>query len=98
MLFRIDSTDVFNHAEPATCVLQGIGLPGAIIESATWRDVRFIDCDLANAELRTIAAHRVEFVGCRLTGLRLGKSAWSDVLWSGGDQRYAQCRFAVFQR
>ena len=26
------------------CFLQGIGLPGAIIEAAKWRDVRFTDC------------------------------------------------------
>ncbi len=80
------------------CVLQGVALKGAIIEAAKWRDVRFTDCDLANAEIRVIVAHRIEFVGCRMTGLRLGKSEWRNLLFSGGDQRYAQCRFGVFQR
>src|SRR5215475_3435689 len=78
-------------------VLHGVALPNAILESARLTDVRFVDSDLANMQIHAMTAVRVEFAGCRMTGLRLGETEWQSLLLSGGDQRYAQCRFAVFQ-
>src|SRR5215468_6939087 len=78
-------------------VLHGVALPDAILETARLTDVRFVDCDLANTKIHAMTAVRVELAGCRMTGLRLGETEWQSLLLSGGDQRYAQCRFAVFQ-
>lgn len=80
-----------------SCVLQTVGMPGAVIRAAKWKDVRFTECDLANMEVRGLTAVRVEFLGCRMTGLRAGESNWQNALFSGGDQRYAQFRFSNFQ-
>ena len=80
-----------------SCLLRTVAMPGAEIRSAKWKDVRFSGCDLANAEVRALTAIRVEFAGCRMTGLRLNEAAWQNVLVSGGDQRYAQFRFSVLQ-
>jgi uncharacterized protein YjbI with pentapeptide repeats len=77
-------------------VLHGVALPNAILETARLADVRFVDCDLANMQIHAMTAVRVEFAGCRMTGLRLGETEWQSLLLSGGDQRYAQCRFALF--
>jgi uncharacterized protein YjbI with pentapeptide repeats len=57
-----------------------------------------MNCDFANMEIRAMTTVRVEFVDCRMTGLRLRETEWQSLLLSGGDQRYVQCRFAVFQR
>lgn len=68
-------------------------MPRSIISSAKWKDVRFSGCDFANVEICALTAVRLEFMGCRMTGLRLAETEWQSLLVSGGDQRYAQFRF-----
>ncbi len=79
-----------------SCVLDKVSLPRAVIRTAKWKDVRWSECDLANVEISALTAVRVEFTGCRMTGLRLGETSWQSLLISGGDQRYAQFRFSTF--
>ena len=81
-----------------SCILQAAAMPRAAIRSAKWKDVRFSECDLANVEIRALTAIRVEFLGCRMTGVRLNEAGWQNVLVSGGDQRYAQFRFSTLQK
>ena len=80
-----------------SCVLERVALPRAVIRVAKWKDVRLTECDLANAEMSAVTAIRVELVGCRMTGLRLGETSWQSLLISGGDQRYAQFRYSKFE-
>jgi uncharacterized protein YjbI with pentapeptide repeats len=61
------------------------------------RDTRLVGCDLANLETRSLTLLRVEFVNCRMTGLRGGEVDAQDVLISEGDQKYAQLRFSKFK-
>lgn len=80
-----------------SCIFDTVAIPQAAIQSAQWRDVRFSRCDLANVEIRALKATRVEFLECRMTGLRIAEAELQSLLVSGGDQRYAQFRFANFQ-
>ena len=80
-----------------SCALERVALPRAVIRVAKWKDVRLTECDLANVELSSLTAIRVELIGCRMTGLRLGETSWQSLLISGGDQRYAQFRYSKFE-
>lgn len=80
-----------------SCALERVALGRAVIRTAKWSDVRMTECDLANAEITGLTGVRVELLGCRMTGLRLGETAWQSLLIQGGDQRYAQFRFSKFQ-
>lgn len=62
-----------------------------------WKDVRLINCDLANMQTRGLTFIRVEFINCRMTGLRAGEADFQDILISEGDQRYSQFRYARFK-
>lgn len=96
--YRLPETVALDSLHLDSCALQTIGMARAKLRSAKWKDIRFSECDLANAEVRALTAVRVEFTGCRMTGLRLNEAALQNVLVSGGDQRYAQFRFSVLQR
>jgi uncharacterized protein YjbI with pentapeptide repeats len=50
-------------------VLKDLDLRGARLEGLRLLDVRVESCDLANAVWRDASMHRVEFIGCRVTGL-----------------------------
>lgn len=78
-------------------VLEGVSLAGNRFASMVWKDVRLVRCDLANLETRYLTLNRVEFVDCRMTGLRAGEANCEDVLLSAGDQRYCQFRFSRFK-
>lgn len=80
-----------------SCALERVAMPRAVIRTGKWKDVRFTECDLANVELSSLTAVRVELLGCRMTGLRLGETSWQSLLISGGDQRYVQFRFSKFE-
>jgi uncharacterized protein YjbI with pentapeptide repeats len=54
------------------------------------RDVRLIKCDLSNAVLPGFEATRVEFIDCRMTGMRAVECRWKDILVENCDMRYAQ--------
>jgi uncharacterized protein YjbI with pentapeptide repeats len=53
-------------------------------------DVRLIRCDLSNAVLQGFEANRVEFIDCRMIGMRAIECQWQDVLVENCDLRYAQ--------
>ncbi len=94
---RLPDAASFRSIQLEASILQTVGLPGATVRTAQWKDVRFAECDLSNMHLRMLTAVRVEFIGCRMTGLRAGDSDFQDVLFSGGDQRYAQFRMSKFK-
>jgi uncharacterized protein YjbI with pentapeptide repeats len=54
------------------------------------RDVRLVKCDLSNAILDGFEATRIEFVDCRMTGMRACECHWEDVLVENCDMRYVQ--------
>lgn len=88
---------VLHRLRLESCAFERVALPRAVIRTGKWKDVRFTECDLANVELTSLTAVRVELVGCRMTGLRLGETSWQSLLISGGDQRYSQFRFSRFE-
>jgi uncharacterized protein YjbI with pentapeptide repeats len=79
------------------CTLERVNLAGSRFASILWKDVRLVNCDLANLETESLTLIRVEFLDCRMTGLRAGKANLEHVLFSGGDQRYAQFCFSCFR-
>ena len=70
----------FDHVSFASCEISSFRL----------RDVRLVKCDLSNAVLRGFEASRVEFIECRLIGMRAIECHWQDVLIENCDMRYAQ--------
>ena len=96
--FRLPEAASLSALHLDSCWLRTVALPSAVVRAAKWKDVRLSECDLANAEIRALTAIRVEFLGCRMTGLRLNEASWQNVLVSGGDQRYAQFRFSALQK
>jgi uncharacterized protein YjbI with pentapeptide repeats len=54
------------------------------------RDVCFEKCDLSNSVLRGFEATRVEFIDCRLIGMRAIECRWSSVLVENCEARYIQ--------
>jgi len=70
----------FDHVSFASCEISSFRL----------RDVRLVKCDLSNAILRGFEASRVEFIECRLIGMRAIECHWQDVLVENCDMRYAQ--------
>jgi uncharacterized protein YjbI with pentapeptide repeats len=79
------------------CTLERVNLAGSRFASILWKDVRLVNCDLANLETESLTLIRVEFFDCRMTGLHAGKANLEHVLFSGGDQRYAQFCFSCFR-
>jgi uncharacterized protein YjbI with pentapeptide repeats len=77
--------------------LDRVSLAGCAFASVVLKDVRLVSCDLANLETRALTLIRVEFINCRMTGLRAGEADCRDVLISEGDQRYAQFRYSRFR-
>jgi uncharacterized protein YjbI with pentapeptide repeats len=49
-----------------------------------------IKCDLSNASVRGFETIRVEFIGCRLTGMKAAECRWQDVLMKDCEASYAQ--------
>jgi uncharacterized protein YjbI with pentapeptide repeats len=78
-------------------ILERVVLANCTFGSIVFKDVRLIGCDLANLQTRALSLTRVEFVNCRMTGLRAGDADCRDVLIEEGDQRYAQFRYAKFR-
>jgi len=71
-------------------VIEGVSFAGAHLGSVKLRDVRLVRCDLSNAVLRGLEAGRVEFVDCRLIGMKALECRMEDVLVERCDARYAQ--------
>lgn len=71
-------------------VLERILFAQCEIRSLQLRDVRLVKCDLSNSVLLGFEARRVEFLECRLTGMKAFECKWQDVLVEHCDARYAQ--------
>jgi uncharacterized protein YjbI with pentapeptide repeats len=67
-----------------------VSLSGCEISSFRLWDARLYKCDLSNAVLRGFEAIRVEFIECRLIGIRAIECRWQDVLIENCAMRYAQ--------
>lgn len=78
-------------------ILERTSFSNSNFASILLKDVRLIGCDLANLQARAFTLVRVEFINCRMTGLRAGAADCQDVLFSEGDQRYSQFRFSAFK-
>ena len=71
-------------------VIEAVSFAGAQLRSVRLRDVRLVRCDLSNAVVRGLEAGRVEFVDCRLLGMKAIECRMEDVLLERCDSRYAQ--------
>ena len=71
-------------------VIEAVSFAAADLRSVLLRDVRLIRCDLSNAAMRKFEASRVEFIDCRLTGLKALECRMEHVLLERCDARYAQ--------
>jgi uncharacterized protein YjbI with pentapeptide repeats len=71
-------------------VLDHVSFASSRIAKFRLRDVRLVKCDLSNAVLHGFEAVRVEFVDCRMTGMRAVECHWEDILVENCDLRYAQ--------
>jgi uncharacterized protein YjbI with pentapeptide repeats len=74
-----------------------INLNNTEFEGLLLDDVRFQDCDFATANWYQTNWHRVELIGCRLTGFLAGESNLQDVLFKGCQINLAQFRFAALK-
>ncbi|HWM77892.1 MAG TPA: pentapeptide repeat-containing protein [Methylomirabilota bacterium] len=81
-----------------SCVLNRVALTDSTFAAITLRDVRLVECDLANVKTRALTALRVELLDCRMTGFRVEEPAeCHDVLISQGLQSYSQFAYASFK-
>jgi len=78
-------------------VLNHVQLSESQFGNAVWKDVRMVNCDLANIHAHRISLLRVEFIDCRLTGFRASALEWQDVLIQNSDARYAQLQRGKFR-
>lgn len=60
-------------------------------------DVRLEGCDLANADLYKASLQRVEFIACRLVGLKASEAEFHDVLFKECKGEFALFRSATFK-
>jgi len=94
----LEVTSVVGKLRIEDCILRNVAFPDSKIPSLRFSDVRLVNCDLANVEVRELSAVRVEFVDCRMTGFRVTEAcACQDVLISGGTQRYSVFAVARFR-
>jgi uncharacterized protein YjbI with pentapeptide repeats len=77
----------FERVSFAQCVLPALRL----------RDVRLVRCDFSNVTARGFEGTRVEFIDCRLIGLKAIECRWQDVLIENCDVRYSQFNDAVLR-
>lgn len=79
------------------CILHRVSFTRSKLFGLKLKDVRFTECDFANAEVPALKALRVEFLNCRLTGLRATEAECQHFLISGGDASFSQLRFGAFK-
>ena len=61
-------------------LIEAVSFANATIQSVRLRDVRFVRCDLSNSVMRGLQANRVEFIDCRLMGMKAAECRMEDVL------------------
>ncbi len=71
-------------------VLERVSFAGTEISAPFLQDVRLVRCDLSNATWRNFQATRVEFIECRLIGMKALECNLQDVLLQDCDGRYLQ--------
>jgi uncharacterized protein YjbI with pentapeptide repeats len=71
-------------------IFDNVSLASSKISKLRLRDVRLIKCDLSNAILPGFDATRIEFIDCRMTGMRAIGCHWEDTLVESCDLRYVQ--------
>ena len=90
----VEGQDVSGHRISSLiakgCVLRDVSFANCEIGSIRLRDVRLVKCDLSNSLLRVLEANRVEFVDCRLIGMRAAESRCNNMLIENCDGRYTQ--------
>ena len=72
------------------CGIERVSFANRVVHRFRAADSRFVNCDFSNATLRGLEAARVEFIGCRLIGLKAIECRWHDVLVEDCDARYGQ--------
>jgi uncharacterized protein YjbI with pentapeptide repeats len=92
----------FDNASPESilfenCILKRVSFTRGRLLNFTLKDVRLMECDFANAEASGLKITRVEFLNCRLTGLRAVQAECQHLLISEGDASFSQFRFGVFK-
>ena len=78
-------------------LFERVSFAGAVFSSAYWQDARFVECDLSNASFHALDARRVEFAGCRMTGLKATGAKLQDVLFENCDMSYAALGGSSFE-
>ena len=79
------------------CILKRVSFTGSRLLNFRLKDVLLVECDFANAEASGLKITRVEFLNCRLTGLRAVQAECQHLLISEGDASFSQFRFGVFK-
>lgn len=74
-----------------------VRLTGSEFEEIQLDDVRLVNCDLATANWYKTTWHRVELVGCHMTGFAAGEAHLQDVWFKDCLIDLAQFRFASFK-
>jgi uncharacterized protein YjbI with pentapeptide repeats len=60
-------------------------------------DVRFEDCDMANASWERASARRIEWIRCQMIGFAAAESHWQDVTLRQCNANLALLRFATLR-
>ena len=79
------------------CVLKRVNFAASSFNGFRLKDVRLLECDLANTNMVGMIALRVEFQNCRLTGFRANECDFQHMLIAGGDAGYSQFRLGKFK-
>ena len=67
------------------------------LEAAQLRDIRFEDCDLANATWERASGQRIEWLRCQLVGFATPEAHWSHVYLRACQASLARFRFVNFR-
>lgn len=78
-------------------ILTQVRLTGSEFEELQLDDVRLVGCDLATASWYKTIWHRVELIGCHMTGFLAGEAHLQDVLFKDCLIDLAQFRFATLK-
>ena len=88
---------VAGHVVFTRCHFQSVNFDRVQLPSLDLSDARFDECDLANADWRKVILDRVEFVGCRLLGLRANEAHFKNTVIQECNASLAQFRFTTFK-
>ena len=84
------STQMLQQVIVRHSLIEGVSFAQAQLNSVRLNDARLIRCDLSNAIVCGLEARRVEFIDCRLIGIKAVECRMEDVLLERCDARYAQ--------